>query len=525
MSPGDAWAGGSVENRSHFDAIVVGSGAAGGVAATELCAAGLKVAVLEAGWNGQEGVHPLTGGLAAMARLFEAVGAETRLPPVLGRAGERAFRLLGRVRQPVQSRCFAWAMAPGVLVDDRHCAYRTDEDSEFLWFRSRQLGGRMLVPGHGRQYYRLAGLGRSDPASAETGWPIDLEDLEPWYCRIETRLQLKGGAPEAGPLSCALSEVLEPTGSEQMIMDRIRKSLPGLSPRLGNFAPPAQWLDAAACTGRLTCQPGAVVRRVLRSDAGSVKGVEWFDIRSGESRTAHAPIVFLCASSIESTRILLASRADGNAPAIGTGSSSLGCYLMDHAVMSGTGYRTRLEGIEPGQDVPGRSVYVPPQEGGDRIGFQVHIHPRPDGGARLDIVSFAEMLPDADNRVTLDPVRRDRYGMPIPVIRFNFSQGQHALAQRQAKIIRQMADDFELGDVVVNDRLSPGGSSIHESGTARMGADPESSVVDSNNECWDIRGLYVTDGACFPRQHVHNPTLTIMALTARAAAHAAGRRA
>lgn len=544
MTPADLWTRDPIPDGATFDAIIVGAGAAGGVAAAELCAAGLRTAILEAGLARPRRLDPVTRALTALARILDRIEAERRLPPRIARLGEKAFRLLGRARQPVQSKCFAWAIAPDLLVDDRDCPYQTEEGSRFLWFRARQPGGRMIVPGHGRQYYRLAGMTAASTAqSAGDGdgadWPFGLEEFDDWYARVETRLALKGGAwPTPGPHESRLAQVLQPTGSERMVMAAIRARWPEATPVLGSYAAPASWLEDAAGTGRLTGQTGAVVRRVLRDDAGAAAGVEWMDARSGAVRTLRAPIVFLCASAIESTRLLMLSRpegagsgpesAPGSQPAgdrgIGTTSPALGRHLMDHAVMSGHGYLSHLGDILPEQAEPGRCIHIPPHpsiEGA--VGFQIHIHARPGGGARVDIVSFAEMLPDAWNRVTLSPDRRDRYGMPVPVIRFRHSPEQQAMAQRQAAIIRDLAADLGLTGLVVNTALSPGGTSVHECGTARMGRDPAASVVDTNNECWDIPGLYVTDGACFPRQHIHNPTLTIMMLTARAAAHAAAR--
>ncbi|WP_405401213.1 GMC oxidoreductase [Paracoccus sp. Ld10] len=522
MTTAKSWHHASISEHSRFDAIIVGSGAAGGVAAAALCEAGLRVAVLEAG-SGP--VSRVTKALTALARFLDRTQAESRLPPALARFGERVFRLLGRARQPVQSRCFAWAMAPDVLVDDRDCPYQTEDGSQFLWFRARQPGGRMTVPGHGRQYYRLLGMEPDRSNSVDDGWPFALDDVDDWYGWVEDKLKLRGGSQtDPGPETSRLSHVLQPTASESAIMDGIRSRWPGARPVLGNFAPPLSWLDLAAGTGRMTFQAGAVVRRVLRGQTGAADGVEWVDSRTGAVRTAHAPIVFLCASAIESTRILLLSRTGGDTQGIGTGSPALGSNLMDHAVMSGTGLWSGSNDVMPEQAEPGRCIHIPPDESlHPSISMQIHVHPRPDGTARVDIVSFAEMLPDAWNRVTLSPSQTDRYGMRVPVIRFRHSDDQRALAAQQARIIRDLAADLGMTDLIVNTDLSPGGTSVHECGTARMGTDPATSVVDPNNECWDVPGLYVTDGACFPRQHVHNPTLTMMMLTARAAAHAAAR--
>ncbi len=525
MTGAATWRHASIADGSRFDAIVVGSGAAGGVAATALAEAGMRVAVLEAGDAGPGRINPVTKALTAVARFLDRTRAESRMPPSLARFGERAFRLLGRARQPVQSRCFAWAMAPNVLVDDRDCPYQTEDGSQFLWFRARQPGGRMTVPGHGRQYYRLSGMKSDGSNSADNAWPFALEDVADWYGWVEDKLQLRGGDQAVpGPDTSRLAGVLQPTPSEQAIIGAIRSRWPRARPVLGNFAPPLSWLDIAAGTGRMAFQAGAVVRRVLKDPSGAVSGVEWIDGRTGAVRTVHAPVVFLCASAIESTRILLLSRTVGDDAGIGTESPALGRHLMDHAVMSGTGYRAGSDDVLPEQAEPGRCIHIPPDPSlHPSISMQIHVHPRPDGAARVDIVSFAEMLPDPWNRVTLSPSQTDRYGIPVPVIRFRHSAEQRALADRQAQIIRELSADIGLTDVIVNTDLSPGGTSVHECGTARMGTDPATSVVDMHNECWDVPGLYVTDGACFPRQHVHNPTLTMMMLTARAAAHAAAR--
>ncbi len=520
-----AWSVSSVADESRFDAIVVGSGASGGVAATRLCEAGMKVAVFEAGLPQPRRVHPITASLSSFARLLDKVEAQRRLPHSIARIGERAFRLMGRVRQPVQSKCFAWAMAPDMLVDDIDCPYQTEQGSKFLWYRARQPGGRMLVPGHGRLYFRLAGMTRAATDGCGAGWPIGLADLDEWYGWVEDRLQLKGGTGNAtGPALSRSVALLPPTSSEHAVMDAIRAGWPSAQPALGSFAAPLAWLDQAAATGHLTCQTGAVVRRVIRGATGAAEGIEWIDSRSGAVKKAFAPVVFLCASTIESTRILLLSRVDNHNTGHGIGSPVLGTGLMDHAVISALGFRSDLADIAPLQSEPGRCIYVPPGTcTHPSVGTQIYLFAQPGGGAGVRVVSFAEMQPDAWNRVTLHPSRRDRYGMPVAVIRFKHSEEQIATARRQTDIIRELAGHLNLTHVTMDTSLSPGGASIHECGTARMGDDPATSVVSPENECWDAPGLYVTDGACFPRQYVHNPTLTIMALTARAAAHAAAR--
>jgi choline dehydrogenase-like flavoprotein len=349
-------------------------------------------------------------------------------------------------------------------------------------------------------------------------WPISAAELAPWYSLVERKLRLRGGASETG---VELTEIIEPSPPEREIERRLKARRPGATPRMGSHAAPPPWLDLAHAAGRLTCRGGAVVRRILIDKSGRAEGAEWFDCDSGRIVKASAPLVFLCASAIESTRILMLSAGKPGAEPVGLHSPALGRYLMDHAKISGGGFARNLPGMAEQKGEPGRSIYVPtygPE--GTAFGLQVHVHPRSEGEVRVEVVSFAEILPEADNRVELDPSRLDAYGMPVPNIRLRFSEAQRAAGKQQIEVVRQIFDDLELKQVTCSTELAAPGTAVHESGTARMGTNPETSVVDPNNECWDVKGLYVTDGACFPRVSLQNPTLAIMALTARAAEHA-----
>lgn len=518
------WVQGDPEKLRNFDAIVVGSGAAGGVAATHLCNLGLNVFVLEAGQFPSDARRPLTGALSSATKALIDHGIDRSLPPPVIQAGEKLIRGLGRLRQPVQSKLYAWAFDPKSLVDDVDCPYVSDGDDAFHWFRSHQPGGRMFVPGHGRQYYRLGGMGSARDESGLARWPFDASELEPWYASVEQTLRLRGGVFEAGSRPVAdLAVTLEPSGPERQIYRVLKARWPSAEPILGYHAPPANWLDIAGATGRLKARAGAVVRRVLRIKAGRAEGVEWFDCETQSVRKASAPIVFLCASTIESTRILMLSADDPGAEVVGMHSRVLGCGLMDHAKASAVGFTDSLPGIEEHPDEPGRSIYVLPGDTADRpFGMQIHIHPRAHGNARVDLVSFAEILPEDHNRVTLDPKRKDAFGMPVPKISFRYSEAQRNAGRHQIRLLREVGEALGLSHVTVSKELAAPGTAVHESGTARMGTDPALSVVDPNNECWDAKGLFVTDGACFPRLAVQNPTLAIMALTARAAAYAVG---
>ena len=176
----------------------------------------------------------------------------------------------------------------------------------------------------------------------------------------------------------------------------------------------------------------------------------------------------------------------------------------------------------------GRGIYLPRFDArecaspspGRGFGVQVYQFPGSGGRSHFSAYSFGEMLPRAENRVTLDSKRRDAWGIPVLRIDCAFSETELARARDQMRALRELADVAGVKLVTLDDPPRLPGSAYHECGTARMGNDPANSVLDGNNQCWDARGLYVTDGASFPSQGIQNPTLTILALTARACHHA-----
>ena len=499
---------------SSFDAIVVGAGAAGGFAAMKLTQAGFKVLVLDAGWIKPFHQAPLTRATQLLVRMAANPKLYDILPYRVLSAGRKVLASMGAQRQPIQSKFYAWPLSPESFVDDREAPYSTAEGSAYNWFRVRQVGGRVTIPGHGRQYHRLP------PESlTQTG------DLTPWYEQIETLLGLTGGPVDSvHQPACLLAKRIDMHASEKAFVERMHARWPGVSPMLGQWAGPPDTMGAAATTGLLTCRTGAVVRDVDAS--GSERVVSWFDRRTGKTLGASAPLVFVGASTIETARILMMSRAADGAQGIGARSGVLGAGLMDHVLVRGDGVGGRLE-EGPFRPDQGRCMFLPRFDKraggeGDTRGYGLQLY-RTSWGAdksHFTVVAFGEMKPRPENRVELHPTKKDAFGMPQLRIHFTHNDEDRASARRQADAIRELAETAGAKLHHVDENPDVGGTAMHEVGTARMGSSPSNSVVNLNSECWDAPGVYVIDGAAMPEQGIQNPTLTILALAARACAHA-----
>ncbi len=500
----------------EYDAIVIGAGASGGIAALLLADAGLDVLVLDAGWSASFWRAP-TRKMASAAFQLSAQALRADVLPLPARwAGRAVSRVLGRIRQPVQSTCFAWVDGPEQYVDDRDAPYETPPDAPFHWIRAWQVGGRMAVPSHGRLYSRMApeefGLhGRNG------GWPIGFNDLAPWYDIVEGLLGLsQAGAPQVPPAA---------QGRE--LQDRLRHRWPALVTSVGRTAPPLPALASASLTGRVTFRDGAVAHQVLTDATGATSGAAWFDRSDARIRTARARLVFLAASALESARILMMSRAAQHPDGLGGQSGALGRYLMDHLLVSGTGTADadamQSVGPEPHAWMIIRRMDRRDPTRHDEIApysMQLYQSAQSQRRAPFAAVSFAPMAPRWENRISLHPDRHDAFRRPLLRITCRPSGDELATASRQARAIVELA---EVCNARVHrfDGCPPvPGAAVHEAGVARMGLSPDGSVLNPFNECWDAPGLFVTDAAAYPSLPSHAPTLTGMALTARAVQHA-----
>jgi choline dehydrogenase-like flavoprotein len=499
-----------VRTAGAYDALVIGAGATGGLAALLLCEAGLRVLVLDAG-SARSPVR------SVLRRLTRRV--------VRHFLGPAAVKVFDR-RQAIQSRCYAWGLAPEAFVDDIDCPYITTPDHPFVWLRARQLGGRMVVPGHGRQYYRLGPNDFAPVDGLSPPWPLLTGELDPWYASVERRLGLAGTRDNLPWLpDSELSYVLSETPAEASLRRSIVARWPGARPVLGRFAAPFDALEAAAQTGRLLIRRGAIAREIEVDKSGRVRGAAFIDQRSRTEERAYAPLVFLCASALESTRLLLLSRSPQGRDGLGAASGVLGRYLMDHVRLRAHG---QGQPLLSGPSEEGRCLYLPRFDArelsapgpGRGFGVQLFQVSAGEGPSHFTAITFAEMLPRSENRVTLDPKQRDAWGIPVLHIECRHGQAELERARDQSAALRELAEVASVTLTAVDEAPAAPGSANHECGTARMGTDPANSVLSPHNECWEAQGLYVTDGSCFPSQGTQNPTLSLLALTARACDHA-----
>ena len=518
---------------SGADAIVVGSGAAGGWAAKVLTEAGLKVLMLEAR-------EP-----SAKRSDWKAVWWPKRL--VRHAAGSQSIQ---------QWHPTYWAKDPDLFINDRKFPYAAPPDMPFVWIRGGRPGGRSLLWGGVTVRLSDYEFAAAERDGCGIPWPIRHRDLAPFYDRVERFCRVRGTREELPQVPDGSYDEASRglTAAEQLLGERIahtwedRRLIPsrGIA---GNASSIATTIPAALATGRLTIRTGAAVSHLVPGRrSGRVGGVAFVDAATGQAREAHARLVFLCASTIESVRILLQT-ADEHPELPITESDCLGRYLMDHVTL---GTALEMDGLPFEQPAPlsGADSFLIPRYQNLRTserylrGYGMwgaiqrdRIYGRRGRPARGQLLIQGEMLPDFENRVTLNGVT-DRNGLRGVSIRCTWGENEramHAAMTESANEILAAAGGrthqlfngtlpgpWRLASRVERLwRAAPPGLNVHEVGGARMGADRSTSVVDSRNRCWLQPNVLVTDGACWPSSGWQSPTLTMMALTARACALAA----
>jgi len=552
-------------DATHFDAIVVGSGITGGWAAKELTEAGLRTLVLERGRN----VEHIKDYPLAMAAPWE-----------LPYGNRPTTQDLSDYHVQKDLYLFAQDSKPFFVKDVDH---PYNQVQPFQWFRGYQVGGRSLL--WARHCFRWSDL--DFEANAREGiaidWPIRYADLAPWYDHVETFIGVSGenaGLPQLP--DGRLLPPFEMNRIETHLRDQIRAHFPDrrliasraavLSrPHNGRgacqarnlchrgcpygayFSSNAVTLPAAKATGRLTLRPFSIAQRLLVDDAtGRATGVRMIDAETHQTIDFHARVVFLNASTLNSTALMLNSASARHPSGFGNSSGVLGRYLMDHH--AAVGATATFDGFA-GAYYAGRrstSVYIPRfrnvarRDAGvaftrgyayevytGRQGWQDWRARQPEIGAALKesltrpgpwwvyMEALGECLPHRENRVSLNHDKRDQWGMPTLDLDMRYGPNELAMRPDMESAAIAMLKAAGLQQIKGFNQTPRPGEVIHEMGTARMGRDPKQSVLNAFNQCHDAPNVFVTDGACMTSSACQNPSLTYMALTARACAHAA----
>jgi len=516
-----------VDPHRRYDALVIGAGLTGAWAAKELSEAGLDVLVLDAG-----------------PRLAPDEVSEVD-PRTSARRREAARR------QPVQSQTAAyWTLPPHLFVDDFDHPYAVVANSPFAWIRGRQIGGRSFA--WGGVTLRMSDYEFADPDRDGIGprWPIRHADLAPHYETIERTLAVSGAADGLPQLPDGMFLPPAPfTAVEQTFKDAVETRWPerhvihcrGISPDGGQAADAdVRWaarsalhrvLPAALVTGKVAIRPDAVVSHLLvDTNTALVTGAAGVDRLTKDPFEARARIVVLCASTIESVRLLLNSRSRQHPTGIGNSSGLLGRGLVDHlAVRVWGSVESDLRGQAPAPLGGPHAISIPRfrnLDDRDRRSFvrgygiwggldrQAAVDGGTDESAWL-LTALLEVLPRDENRIEIDEGLTDAWGIKAVRIRLGYGDNEWKMAEDAGAALLEMAAAAKLP--VRHRSMSGPGAYVHELGGARMGADSASSVLNAFNQCWDAKNLFVVDGSSFPTAGWQNPTLTMMALTVRAA--------
>jgi len=545
-----------------YDAIVIGSGITGGWAAKELTEKGLKTIMLE---RGRDVKHR------------EDYSSENKHPWEFPHRGGPTKRM--KMNYPVLKRDYPLNEKNlDFWVNERENPYV--ETKRFDWYRGYQVGGRSLL--WGRQSYRFSDFDFEANAKEgiATDWPIRYKDIAPWYSYVERFAGISGSMehlpqlPDSEfmppmELNCVEKDVAERirkhyNDKRRMIIGRVANITAPLPGRINcqyrnkcwlgcsfgaYFSTQSATLPAAIQTGNLTLRPHSIVTKLLYDkDQGKAIGVEVLDAETNLTYEYHAKVIFVCASTLNSTWLLMNSATDVWEGGLGSSSGVLGHNLMDHHFKCGAS--GKAEGYEDKYYFGNRpnGIYIPRFQNlfGDKrdylrgfgyqggaarnewsrliaeasIGEELKNVMSEPGEWTMAIMAFGEVLPYHENKVTLDPEKKDKWGMPVLAIDAELKDNELKMRKDMMSEAQEMLEVSGIKEVYTFDYGYAMGMGIHEMGTARMGTAPDNSVLNKHNQVWDAPNVFVTDGSCMTSSAAVNPSLTYMALTARAVDYA-----
>ena len=549
---------------NKYDAIVVGSGISGGWAAKELTQKGLKVLMLE---RGRDYEH---------VKDYKTAGKEPWEFEHKGKTTEQQ-----RKDYPVIHR--GWAANEAVMdcwANEKDSPYT--EAKPFTWWRSYQMGGRSTL--WGRQSYRLSDLDFEANAKDGHGvdWPIRYKEIAPWYDYVEKFAGISGskeGIPHLPdgqflpPMDLNFVEKdvaarIKATykGNRHLIIGRVANLTEAIEGRTkcqfrnrcwegcpygGYFSTQSSTLPAATATGNLTVRPFSIVTKILYDkNTKKATGVQVLDAETNMTYEYFSKIVFLNASALNSAWVLMNSATDIWPEGLGSSSGELGHNIMDHHYNLGAS--GTVEGFED-KYVYGRRAngfYIPRftnigsdttkrnflrgygfQGGASRTGWSREIAELNIGSSfkealtepgewTIGATGFGEILPYHDNKISLDKLVKDKWNLPVLSMDAVLRENELNMRKDILIEIKAMLENAGVKNVTTSDSGHAIGHGIHEMGSARMGKDAATSVLNAYNQLWDCKNVFVTDGACMTSSACQNPSLTYMALTARAAGFA-----
>ena len=553
----------------QFDAIVIGSGMSGGWAAKEFSEKGMKTLVLERGKNTKAGPDYVGENLAPWDMKFRE-----RVHPDVVKADWPVQSECYAFRESTKH----------FFAKDSENPYSVEEGTGFAYIRGDQVGGRSLMWARQSYRWSDIDFGANKKDGNGVDWPIRYGDIKPWYDYVEKFVGVSGSAeglrqlPDgvfqpAMELNCVEKEIkkgLESAFPERnMIIGRAAHLTQPTEEQLALgrgscqfrnqcqrgcsfgafFSSVAATLPAAERTGNMTLMSDTMVDSLIYdADAGKATGVRTINRKTGDRAEYTARVIFMCASTLGTLQILLNSTSETFQNGFANGSGALGRYIMDHHHRAGASgqfpgfldkyvvgrrpngiYIPRFRNLDEtdqdfvrGYGFQGRAQRASWQSTSNALGFGAAFKEslRTPAPWTFDITGFGEMLPHEDNRVTLHPTKVDPQGIPQIHINTKLRENEMKMRQDMAKTAKEMLEAGGCTNVESHVRETTIGLGIHEMGGARMGRDPDTSVLNAHNQCHEVDNVFVTDGAAMTSSACQNPSITYMALTVRAVDYA-----